>query len=75
MNSEQDDIRHRASECKLQARIALLEIERTGLSREIANPRTSTLRRVAAIERRELAFVEWENLADELTATRLSNRG
>jgi multidrug resistance efflux pump len=72
MKTELDDIRYRLRVSKLEAQVALLGIERDGLNREIANPRTLTVRRIAAIERRDRASIEWEQRADELNSARLS---
>ena len=53
---EMDEIRLRMRVSRLEARLALLEIEAAALSREIASPLTSERRREEATECRDTAL-------------------
>jgi hypothetical protein len=65
-----DDIRHRLWISKLQAKVALREIEATSLTHEIGSPLTSPKRREEAEERRETLLDEASVLQSELDGLR-----
>ena len=65
---ELDDIARRTRIAKLQARLALREIERDKLSREIYSRRTDPQHRVEAIERRDSLTSELADITAELAS-------
>ena len=65
-----DDITRRMRVCKLESRLALREIERDSLSREVKSPMTSPDRRGMAIERIYEIETEWAAIFAELQSVR-----
>jgi multidrug resistance efflux pump len=61
-----DDIRHRLWISKLQAKVALRQIEAASLTHEIGSPLTAANRREEALERRETLLDEASGLQSEL---------
>lgn len=67
-----DNIRYRMRVTKLEARLALREIECAALTREINSPLTSTTRKTEAAESRESMQAEGAEIMQELTELRLT---
>jgi hypothetical protein len=67
---EMDEIRYRLRISKLEAKLALTQIEAAALAREIRSPLTSAPRRAQATERHEGALAESSRLQDDLNAMR-----
>jgi len=65
---ELDDIARRTRIATLQARLALREIERDNLSREIDSRRTDPRNRVDSIARRDSLISELADIAAELAS-------
>lgn len=72
---EMDEIRLRMRVSKLEARLALLEIEAAVLSREIASPLTPERRRQEAKESRDTALAQGRTIMTELESLRKSYPG
>jgi hypothetical protein len=72
---EMDELRIRMLVSKLEARLALREIEAAALSREIASPLTSERRREDARECRETALAQGSTIRTELESLRKSHPG
>jgi len=68
-----DELRVRLLVSKLEARLALREIDVAALSKEIAPPLTSEKRREQAIESRETALVQASTFKAELESLRRSH--
>jgi hypothetical protein len=66
-----DDIRHRLWISKLQAKVALREIEAAALTHEIGSPLTSANRREEAEKRRDALLGEVSVLQSELDNMRI----
>jgi hypothetical protein len=65
-----DEIRFRLLISKLEAKLAMLQIEAAALSREIGSPLTSARRREQATDLRDTALTESSALQSELNALR-----
>ena len=65
-----DEIRFRMRISKLEAKLALTQIEAAALTREIRSPLTSALRRLQATYLRDAALAESKTLQANLDALR-----
>ena len=63
---QMNEVRLRMRVSKLEARLALVEIETAALSREIASPLTSERRRAEAKECRDTALARGSTIRTEL---------
>jgi hypothetical protein len=69
---DMDELRIRMLVSKLEARLALCEIEAAALTKEIASPLTSERRREQANESRETALAQGRAIWTELESLRSS---
>lgn len=69
---DMDELRIRMHVSKLEARLALREIEAAALTKEIASPLTSEMRREQANESRDTALAQGRSIRTELESLRRS---
>jgi len=67
-----DDIRYKMRVSKLEAKLALREIDNAALTREIRSPLISYERRTEAFQRREALQGEWSEIMEELKGLRFA---